>query len=381
MSLTDADYNAFSTTLSKLFTDRAKGLDPDSCRIVNQRPADHILAGFLTPVPGHSISLSPEVSATGEPDDVDEELAQDLPKDSAYEQTAIGMEWIAPMDGFDSDNQIVVNAEFFVYIRRLPTFSEQRIHAVWRDPPRPPQTEVGGPQEIPGSQPRKMATLVPVWTRERISGLGVAVNLTELRERRRLSLDLSSQIREALRSVPMDHAYPGRRPLFVRQPDFASEELFAAYLSTLRTEVLPIEWRAVVDIRLSSVPTQPGCVRVALRLINHSVPPGARSLDYVDPNLYASLLRAQLPRGIHRPTIFQELPASFRYDRRMVAIGINAQVDSHEVGGGLLLETNSVPKAVVPRLEPREIPDAVPEFVALARNPLPLLQTILVGAT
>jgi hypothetical protein len=377
MSLSDADYNAFAVALAERFAERAKGLDSGSCRIVNQRPTDRILAGFLTPVSDRLISRAPGTSQPSDShDDVDEALADDLPKDSAYEQTAIGMEWVAPLDTFGSDRQLALGAEFFVFVRRIPAFAEQRDHAVWQATPRPSQTRTGDAPETAIPQPPKVAALTPVWTRERIRGLRVVISLAELYDRRKASLDLTGQIREALRRVSLDRAYPGRQPLFIQQADLSSPEVFEGRLAALRSDALPIEWHAVVDIRLSSVPTQPGCVRIALRLINQTDPPGVRSLDYVDPNLYAVVLSARLPRDIHRPTIFQELPASFRYDRHMVAIGINAQVESREVDGDLVLETNSVPRAVVPRLEPREIPGAVPEFGALARDPLPLLRSI-----
>ena len=47
MPLTDSDYNAFSVALVERLTQRAKGLDDGSKRIVNLRPSDHILSGFL----------------------------------------------------------------------------------------------------------------------------------------------------------------------------------------------------------------------------------------------------------------------------------------------------------------------------------------------
>jgi len=377
MPLTDTDYNAFATALAERFAERARGLGRDGARIVNQRPSDHILAGFLTPVTDRSVSRPPSAPAPSETSDgVEEALAEDLPRDSAYEQTSMGLEWIAPMDALRSGGRLSVDVEFFVYVRRLPTLTEQRDHAVWQGAPRPPQTQSGDVLETTPSQAPKVAKLIPVWTREHISGLRAPVNLAELRERHRVSVDLSGQIRDGVRRVPLDRAYRGRQPLAIQQPDLVSAEIFEARLAALHADALPIEWRAAVDMRLSSVPTEPGCVRVALRVINHTDPPGTRGLDYVDPNLYAVILRIRLPRDMHRPTVFQELPSSFRYDRHMVAIGINAQVHGDELDHDLVFETNSVPRAVVPRLEPREVPNAVPEFAALSRDPLPLLRSV-----
>jgi len=88
MPLTDADYNAFAQALANRFAARAKGLDEDSQQIVGLRPADHILAGFLTPA-AYTRRQTTD-------DDTEAALAEDLPKDEPYEQSAIGLEWIAP---------------------------------------------------------------------------------------------------------------------------------------------------------------------------------------------------------------------------------------------------------------------------------------------
>jgi Helicase conserved C-terminal domain len=374
MSLTDQDYNAFARALVCRFSERAKGVDQGSSRIVNLRPSDHILAGFLTPVPvvlrAASGTLSPDENAMEESDEI---LADDLPKDSAYEQTAIGMEWIAPVKAFEEGKDLEVDAGFFVFIRRLPTFNDQKTYAVWRDVQGSHQNRGTQQQEATPTQAAKVAKLVPVWTREHVANLLFRIPLAELLRQRKISRDLTPEIRTAAGAISLDRAYPGRQPTDIKQTDIDSPEAFEASLAGLRTNSLPIEWRAAIDVRLSSVPTEPGCVRIALRIINYTDPPGTRSLDYVDPNLYGVTLSAKLPQAAQQPTIFQELPASFRYDRKMVAIGINAQVESRYEDNKLILEVNSVPETVVPRLEPREIVDAVPDFTMLASNALPIL--------
>lgn len=47
MGLVDSDFNNFATKLTRRFSDRSKGLDADSRRILSARPSDQILAGFL----------------------------------------------------------------------------------------------------------------------------------------------------------------------------------------------------------------------------------------------------------------------------------------------------------------------------------------------
>lgn len=376
MPLTDQDYNAFATALAERFARRAKGLDEGSGRIVNLRPSDHILAGFLTPASVRETPVAGSHSGNEESSEEPEEvLTDDLPKDSAYEQTAVGLEWIAPVGAFGEGKSLETKAQCFIYVRRLPTFDEQRTNAVWRDVQASPQNP-GSQQQATQSQTRRVASLVPVWTREQISDLQVSIPLTELLQQRRISLDLTPQIRAATQTISLDRAYPGRQPIIVEQTNLESREAFETSLAQLRTDSLPLVWRSAIDVRLTSVPTRPGCVRVALRIINYTGSPGGRSFDYVDPNLYGVSLSTRLPREAHQSTIFQELPASFRYDREMAAVGINAQADSHYQGQELVLEVNCMPRAIVPRLEPRETPGAVPDFAVLARDPLPVLRVI-----
>jgi len=90
----------------------------------------------------------------------------------------------------------------------------------------------------------------------------------------------------------------------------------------------------------------------------------------------AMKLSVDVPREVHRPTIFQELPASFRYDRRMPGVGINSHVCAEQRGPLLQLTAESVPQAETARLEAREFPDADPTFAALGSNPIPVLESL-----
>ena len=92
MPLTDADYNGFATSLVNRFADRVRGLDTTAIRLVGERPQDHVLAGFLTPLEVDNPDSDPDAEAI----DDDELLATDLPRDSSYEQTSIGAEWLMP---------------------------------------------------------------------------------------------------------------------------------------------------------------------------------------------------------------------------------------------------------------------------------------------
>jgi hypothetical protein len=124
------------------------------------------------------------------------------------------------------------------------------------------------------------------------------------------------------------------------------------------------------------VPTQPGQWRVASRVINETAEPGRAQHDFVDANLYAVGLSVRLPAGVHRDTIFQELPASFRYDRSMAGVGINSHVEHENDSAEIRLWAETVPVVETPRLEARDIPGADPTFAALSGDPDPVLESI-----
>src|SRR5262245_47375004 len=121
--LTDATLNGFARSLTERFATRASGLDADSARIVASRPSDRVLTGFLTPGQDRGFP-------SGEAED--DRLAEDLPQDSAYEQTSVGFEWLAPRDRLLPGTEMSIAVSLAVYVRRLPSFEEQRRHGVWR---------------------------------------------------------------------------------------------------------------------------------------------------------------------------------------------------------------------------------------------------------
>ena len=363
MPLRDRDYNAFAFSLSRRFRDRILGLDAGRARVINSRPSDHVLAGFLTPAPQNE----PEAVPGADTPDADERLADDLPKDSAYEQTAIGLEWLAPIDSL-ANTAVSVEIGAAVYVRRIPSLEEQRARVVWKDS----RTFL---QRRSGAAAERLADLIVVWTRETLAPIRRVVNLQELVQQRKLAIDLADDIRNAVGRIDMSDLYTGRRPIHVTPADLESVESYERAVSAT-SPVLPIDWKAEIDIRLIETPTEEQSVGIALRLINRTDPVSVVSSDYVDPNLYAVRIGLSFPRAAYRYTTFRELPASFRYNRQMVATGINSHVtlDTHDETATLHVDT--VPIATVPRLEPRVIPDAQPTFATLAQAPISLLRSL-----
>src|SRR5437588_619761 len=135
MALTDNTLNNFARTLTSRIAQRAIGLDDTSARIVGLRPSEQILAGFLTALQNETEKI-PEVA------EIDEQLAEDLPQDSPYEQTSVGFEWLAPREALQKGVKMKVTVNCSVYIRRSPTFQEQTSYGTRKAEKQKPSSQV-----------------------------------------------------------------------------------------------------------------------------------------------------------------------------------------------------------------------------------------------
>jgi hypothetical protein len=258
---------------------------------------------------------------------------------------------------------IKVQFQTNIYVRRLPTFNEQssRVEWNWRKKPEDPRT----------------CNMIQSWSRHRVPTAEVLFETDELWNKRKLNAELSSSINAEWTNVDKTNLFPGRQTIVLEEKDLQSQADYDSKLAKLQSTKIPLVWKPVIDVRLVSIPTAPGFVRVALRVINQSPEIKNNFLDYVDPNLYAVQLKVTLPKELHEMTIFQELPASFRYDREMYAVGINSHVDGAVSGNEIVLTTDSTPTKRINRLEPQKVKDAEPRFDSLAADPIPILSRVL----
>ncbi len=373
MPLNDTTLNNFARAFSERIAQQAIGLDETSIRIVHLRPAEQILSGFLTPKGEKRVLEKP-----GDENALDEQLSQDLPQDSPYEQTAIGFEWLAPCEALRKGAKMTVTVQCSVYVRRLPTFEEQRKYGTPRTERPKSTTSIATTSRPEQEQATRYEQLIQVWTREQIAQpLVKDIDLGDLLEKHRAIINLQDDLRELLALASARDLTPQRQ---IRIPEEAlrDKETYNTWLARLQRYQLERQWSPTIDVRVSTVPTEPDCVRIALRLINRTPPLTSRGQeDYFDPNLYAVAIQADIPAGSHRSSSFRELPQSYRYDRTMPGIGINAHMNYQRKDGRVILSSDTVPKKEVARLEPRKIPDASPNFEILARDPVLLLRRIL----
>lgn len=351
----DRTYNTFARALADCIRIRAKGLDEDSARIVGTRPGEHILSGFLTP-------RSPDNRTHDVNDDAETE---DLPRDSAFELTAIGLEFMANRQALARLETLPLTVSLNLYIRCIPTFAEQQRMPAWRR------------ERIPGQDAvRRVQSLLPVWRRFEIAPFTIDLAVPDLLKDKRARLDISQHVRAAASDLQSAPIHSARHAIDLTERDCATEAAFEAAAARARTQPFTPFWRVFVDVRLINVPTEPDSARIAIRVINDTNPPARAQVEFLDANVYAVRCAVAVPTSVHRPTIFQELPASFRYDRKMAGVGINSQVDAATSASAITLSIESVPVTESPRLEARELADADPTFAALSTNPIPLLDAI-----
>jgi hypothetical protein len=358
--MTPEVYNQFALSLVDHIVERALGCDPESERIVDARPADHILAGFLTPVHPASESASLENS---------EELAsEDLPQDRPHEQSAIGLEWLAPVAGL-TEGRLEVEVGFSVYVRRVPTYEELHSHMSWN--------RIRNEGEVPS------IPIIEVWTREALPNFSLSLELARLHREKRVALPFETEVAAVweARLHELSDLYLTAQRLDLPLADHRlTPEAYHQWLQTQRHSAgrqNRYDWAPRIDARITPVPTAPDCVRLSLRLINGTPWRREKQLAFFDPNLYAVQLRVQLPHTAHHLMEFADLPRSYRYDRTIAAVGINANVEEQEgTSNQRIFVLQSIPRKQVNRLEPREITDGAPTFEALLEDPVPVLRRI-----
>ncbi len=354
-----ATYLTFARGFVRRFAERVVGKDPGAACIVGSRPSDHILGGFLTPV-RHP---APE-------DDLEEAQVQDLPQDSAYEQTSIGLEWPVDFERM-AGSSARVEVSLCVFNRVLPTFDEQAAHISWKTQrPKDVSTSDGTPDPE--------ADLIPVWRRCELGPFSVMVDLDELHRKRKLLVPITPVIQAqwAEHAPKIANRYPTLSRITVRRSLF-TENGYPAWCGELHQTQKRDDWAADLDIRLTPIATEPGCGRISLRVINRTPPSSKQTSEDFDHNLYAVDLSVEVPKRAHKYQLFRELLQSYRYDLRLPAVGLNCHAEFEERPDTFLIKADPVPRKEQGRLEPRELERAAPTFRALRTDPVPVLLSIL----
>ena len=354
--MSEDSYAEFARGLVKRFSERVVGADDTSARLVTVRPSDHILGGFITAMP--------------KPESDGETPLDDLPQDSDYEQTSIGLAWLAERDELAAVTA-ACRLRLTTYVRTLPTFDEQLQFGAWKR-----KGTLSTPGPVDASELEMM--LIPVWTRVQLPEITASVSMRDVVAEGRMRRSLRSEIADAWGSAIelVDRRFPGSRDISIGMKEFSASN-YESWCKTLVRPEARRDWDVHLDIRVTAVPLQPGVVRVSARVINRT-PPAATSIKaFFDSNLYAVDLTVTVPDRAHRNGRFQSIDNSYRYDLDLPAVGLNCHTRTRREAGNVAIESETVARHEAQRLEPRVWPGVDASFEVLARDPLPTLRAIL----
>jgi hypothetical protein len=344
--ITEQDFNRFSTNLAEFISLRAKGEEKEI--IEGVRPQDEILTGFLTPLRDLSLGY------------IQNNSSEEVPHDSHYEQTSIGIEWESKKE-INSSSHFIVELKFSIFVRRIPTLELQK--------------KLG--RNLLDTRNNKVQEFIHVWSKHSIGPIHLEVTLADLFNTGYYKLSLKKEIIGILESIPKENSFNFGRTRFPIDI-LESEE---AYRNFINTRNRPIDFLCInpfLDVRAHNNPHSAERVKIIARIINCSDVLQKRQLEIRDNNLYSAELNIEFPKDIHQSMIFRELSKSYRYDRHLEASGINTHVKVVENPNTFLFISETVPKLPILRLEPRTLfTDATPKFKNLVVEPISVLKNIL----
>jgi hypothetical protein len=279
------------------------------------------------------------------------------------------LEWLAPYQHL-VDAEANISVKLSMYVRIFPEYEEQLRFGGWRHDWR--AQRAGTPVAD------QQAEIIPVWRRIDLEPITCSVRMGDLAACRKILVPLTPGLQLGWRQVRsvVPKLYGRASRLLIAKNAFQSDS-FDAWCAAVQPTQGEEAWEAELDIRLTDVPTEPGYGRVSARVVNRSRARDPQAALFFDANLYAVRMRVEVPEAAHRNMMFRELAQSYRYDLRLSSVGLNAHPIEARRDGKVILETDAVPRKEAGRLEPRRLPTAVPSFVALSHDPLPLLHRIL----
>src|SRR5579872_5375151 len=285
--MSDELHNRFAQGLVRGIATRAMGRDPGANRLVEIAPADYILTGFLTPLQRRAVG---DTRAGGNPSTADgdetqpdreAELVDDVGAESAFEMPSIGFEWLVPKSALSQSSHIELCVSLAVYARVVPTQSEQLGSGIW-------QASGDGTAE---------ARLVRVWQRFPLPPISRTINLREAATSKRMPLSLRDQFLALWKSVDVSGLCTHVLATSPVPREVAEDETrFATWLHSSNRGKHFDNWEPVVDIRTATSADDPTCLKVQVRLVNATPPPGrTRQGITADANLYDVQLVARVP--------------------------------------------------------------------------------------
>lgn len=285
---------------------------PESAEVDNE---DSERAGPKTAVPTGSGSAS-SVSAQPTADPEADETASTAP-DRAYggeatrrPPSALGFELLVEpnVEGFVD---LVVEAEFCVFTRHLPTYAEQASvtddGVVVKDSP---IAEVTQRSDISVPEVRFR---IPATRRGNFADAGAC------------QAALDAALGTAFGQPDAMPNWPGARPKVEERALTSGETTFGAFIGQLRSGHDMDNWRMQARVEVRAWPRSDGKIRVGCYLKNETVAEGPAYKDAFRI-IGDARLKARLEKGTLAPSEILPVSRDYQYDRRVWAVGHNTSV-------------------------------------------------------
>lgn len=375
LQVSSKNANEFAEGLAERFAERARGADDESARLLQRRASEHVLAGFLTPISGQAAI---DWASVGEL--ASEGAAPQPPVDEPTELSNVGCEWLCPAHALDQDGSLEISLGCAVYVRVLPSYGELLKRVSYISAWQHKRDQAPGAPKVPIPDGDREAVIPEVWTRVDFPQIKTSLQLRAVSAKGREEISLVGRIAEYWKATleKIADLYPTHTHLHITSKDLASESAYSTWKAQQKrtASVSASNWSPRLDVRVAPVPTDPTQRRLVVRVLNCTGEVSPQQAGFSDPNLYNVQLCVRFPRRAHSYGLFRELDQSYRYDRRLAAVGINAHAEASFSGEEGRIDVRTVPVTKVARLDPREIPGCAPSFKTLADNPLPLLHRL-----
>lgn len=353
--------------LIQSLVEKASGRSDAECH--RNQPRDKYFIGNLAPVP---LEFSPNPE-TSENDESDDRFSLEL--QSKLCPFSFGGDILCQPE--DGETVLKVNLEWSVYYKVFPSLSEQQNwqHALLRDVEGNEEGEESNSSSETENRSRSRTpteSMYPKYKKIECSASGECTITSNGSEQSDLVNSINAEISRALEVVRND---PDRvrgsttadEPIRIPETALQSEESFAQFVSSLRTEIIP-SWSLQTNFECRDVNSDR--FTVGFEFTNTS------NVRYDDANregfLFDTRAKLAFVKGRSLPFEIELVPRGFRYDRFLWGHGFNCSLDKFEDSDCYV--TNHTPIHVQRRYQTRNEPDAV--FQRLADDPIETLRTI-----
>ncbi len=277
--------------------------------------------------------------------------------------------------------ELEVTASFVVWVALHPTLEDQRAGAGLED------EEDDGSEGLSGRSSDERLQLARVRMKVPVEGVRFTVKLDGPGERTVGVPELSDSIRRSFDALPAGTVLHrplrggGRRP---RQDDVYGKSSWRHWETENLLPSARPSWQVAVDVEVGELVD--GRADVLITMVNRSPDCDNQFVDQdrtkkfvswaCDPNIYEAKLSCK-PSMPVVPYELAQIPDSYRYDREVAALGMNAAVEEQDGTLSTAFAAVAETDRIYPRISIDNGTRIDTSFKTLRTNPIPALQNLV----